>query len=77
MTVAGTRGAHVANLAREWSDRLDDLEKRLEPENIEAQALLFGDMPNGDGVSTDNLRRNRDALLGAIRFAQRYFTGLQ
>lgn len=57
-------------LARKWLAKLQDLEARLEEDQIEH----LPSPPNAsDGVSADYLRKNRAALLQAIDAAKKYF----
>jgi hypothetical protein len=61
-------------LARAWLARLEDLEQRLADDQIQYMA----EPPPGfiDGVETDHLRKNRQALLQNIQVARKYFEGL-
>jgi len=60
-------------VARKWLARLDDLEMRLEEDQIEHLAAPPGSL---DGVDAEHLRKNRAALLQAIQSAKKYFADL-
>jgi hypothetical protein len=59
-------------LARKWLGKLEDLEARLQEDQIQYLAAP----PVNDGVDADSIRKNRSALLQAIQAAKKYFTDL-
>lgn len=59
-------------LARKWLAKLEDLEARLQEDQIQ----YLGRPPANDGVDAEYIRKNRAALLQAIQSAKEYFTGL-
>ena len=71
--VAGASpAASTAKLAREWLDRLSELEDRLSEDRI-AEIPIWDWIPYSDGVSEAHLRHNRDALLQAIAQARPFY----
>ena len=74
VTVEGTpslaeqpRGREIARI---WRSRLDELERRLSDDKMEAWAHYPG---RGDGIDLPTARANRAALLDAIEAARRRF----
>jgi hypothetical protein len=59
-------------LARKWLAKLEDLEARLQEDQIQYLARPAAN----DGVDADTLRKNRAALLQGIQSAKDYFTNL-
>jgi len=59
-------------LARKWLAKLEDLEARLQEDQIQ----YLGRPAVNDGVDADTIRKNRAALLQAIQNAKQYFTDL-
>jgi hypothetical protein len=66
------KSGRARRVAREWLERLEDLERVLAPENLPflAKRLEFPDL---DGIPEETLRRNRDALLIEIEAAREFF----
>jgi hypothetical protein len=62
--VVGQRRAKL--IAAAWLERLDNLQERLADNRLRDLANYFA----SDGVTADNLRKSRDALLERIQFAR-------
>jgi len=58
--------------ARKWLAKLEDLEARLQEDQIEH----LGRPAENDGVTADYIRKNRAALLQGIQDAKQYFVNL-
>lgn len=76
VTVEAKRGleksARARRVAREWLERLEDLERVLAPENLPFLAKRLA-LPDVDAVPEETLRRNRDSLLAEIHAARDFF----
>ncbi len=64
--------AHSKAVAQSFLARLNDLEKVLAEDNIEALAAKLSD-PNMDAVPKDVFLKNRQALLDEIQVAKKFF----
>jgi hypothetical protein len=60
------------DIARGWLARLNALESRLEPENLELLGARL-ETPRFDAVPKETLVANRDGLLAEIAAARAYF----
>ena len=75
VAVGESRRHRSPELARQWLQRLDDLEERLASPQLEQLATPAW-IPYADGVTLEHLRRHRPALLQAIEQARGYYRAI-